>query len=287
MEFQIEASRSVISGLHPRSGSSHLRASADRLQIVALIIGLAVAGIFLGHTTTRARFFLCVVTADCRWKHACVDLTVRSIVIFARLAARLAWLALFLLAIGLCRFALDPARTLLRTVVTIISTIIAAVVVLATRTAVAATAIIAIVVAITIVIGLVAFVLTLGTRFFLTRLVVRDHAEIVVGKLQVILLLHSVAIVLRVLGKLLVLVEKLRSIAARAAVDPVGTVSATLMAIAATAAPVISIVIQGIFFLIRDRTRNSTVLRPLDPMSRALPTWQRALIRMIRKRDCA
>jgi hypothetical protein len=83
-----------------------------------------------------------------------------------------------------------------------------------------------------------------GPRIVLARLVVRDDAEIVVGELQVVLGLHPVAVMRGVLGKLLVLVEHLRSIAPGAAVDAV-LVATALRTAAATAATIVAIVIQG------------------------------------------
>ena len=81
----------------------------------------------------------------------------------------------------------------------------------------------------------------LARCFVLQRLVVGNHAEIMVGKLQVILLLHPVPVVMRVLRQLLVLVEQLRSVAAGAAVDPVELVATTtlLPVVAATTAVVV------------------------------------------------
>jgi hypothetical protein len=57
---------------------------------------------------------------------------------------------------------------------------------------------------------------------------------------------------LGVLRKLLIFVEQLRRISARATVNPVERVATALMPIAATAATIISITIQGDFFLFRD-----------------------------------
>tara|TARA_R100001224_G_scaffold7988_1_gene4290 strand:- start:527 stop:811 length:285 start_codon:yes stop_codon:yes gene_type:complete len=83
--------------------------------------------------------------------------------------------------------------------------------------------------------------------FVLTGLVVGDDTEIMVGELQIIFGLHAVAIMLGVLGKLLVLVEQLRGIAASAAVDPVARIGAALIAIipASATAVIIAIVVQG------------------------------------------
>ena len=53
-----------------------------------------------------------------------------------------------------------------------------------------------------------------------------------IRELQVIFGLHAVAVMLRVLRQLLVLIEHLRRIAARAAVDPVLVAAALLLAVA-------------------------------------------------------
>ncbi len=68
-----------------------------------------------------------------------------------------------------------------------------------------------------------------------------------VSELQIIFGLHAVAVMLGVLGKLLVLVEQLRGIAASAAVDPVARIGAALIAIipASATAVIIAIVVQG------------------------------------------
>ena len=77
-----------------------------------------------------------------------------------------------------------------------------------------------------------------------------------VGELQIIFGLNAVVIMLGVLRKLLIFIEQLRRIAPRAAINPVGCVAATLIAIVirttATTAivVVITMVIQGILFLV-------------------------------------
>tara|TARA_Y100001968_G_C19117550_1_gene600341 strand:+ start:230 stop:514 length:285 start_codon:yes stop_codon:yes gene_type:complete len=92
-----------------------------------------------------------------------------------------------------------------------------------------------------------ALVVAFRLGFVLTGLVVGDDTEIMVGELQIIFGLHAVAIMLGVLGKLLVLVEQLRGIAASAAVDPVARIGAALIAIipASATAVIIAIVVQG------------------------------------------
>ena len=129
------------------------------------------------------------------------------------------------------------------------------------------------------ILGLIALVIAArSTLLVLTGLVVGNHAEIVIGELQVIFHLHAVAIVVGVLRELLVLFEQLRGIAACAAVDPVELVAvAALRAITAPAATVIAIVIQGNCSLISDRLQKMpacTVNRPLAlaPHRWALPT---------------
>ena len=101
----------------------------------------------------------------------------------------------------------------------------------------------------------------------LARLVVGDHAEIVVRELEVVLHLHAVAIVLGVLRELLVLVEHLRGIAARPAVDAVQLSAASaLVAVAAPATPVIAIVIQGKRSLTATWREITMFARSTDPL---------------------
>jgi hypothetical protein len=67
-----------------------------------------------------------------------------------------------------------------------------------------------------------------------------------VGKLQIVFHLHPIAIVVGVLRKLFILVQQLRSVATSTAVNAVKLIAtAGLIAIAATAAAIISIIIQG------------------------------------------
>jgi hypothetical protein len=118
-----------------------------------------------------------------------------------------------------------------------------------------AAAVVALFAFVRIVIRLIAAFITLRPRFILARFIVGDYAEIMVGKLQIILGQNPVAIVLRVLRKFLVLVEELRRIAACAAVNPIELIApaALVVAITATAATiigVITIVIQRKFILI-------------------------------------
>jgi len=87
---------------------------------------------------------------------------------------------------------------------------------------------------------------TLCARLVLASLVVGYDAIIVVGELQVLFHLHTVTIVLRILRELFVFIQQLRRIAACTAVNPVELVSAaTLIAITATAATIVTLVIQG------------------------------------------
>jgi hypothetical protein len=92
--------------------------------------------------------------------------------------------------------------------------------------------------------------------------------------------LHTVAIVLGVLSQLLVLVEQLRRIATRPAVDPIALVRAALLAISAPAATVIAIVVQRKIFLIISAT-GDPICRfgphktpPRPPMRIAVPHLQ-------------
>ena len=99
----------------------------------------------------------------------------------------------------------------------------------------------------------------LGAGFVLASLVVGNDAEIMVGKLQVVFRLHRVVVKRGVLRQLLVLIQHLRRIATRAIVDAVGLhrIAACrptgAIAVAATTAVVVTIVIQGIRFLRSDR----------------------------------
>ena len=116
-------------------------------------------------------------------------------------------------------------------------------------------------------IAVIAILTVVAARFVLPGLVVGYHAEIMVGELQIIFGLHPIAIVLRVLCKLLVLVEQLGCIAPRAAVDPVARIRTALIAITAAATAVIvvvAIVVQGItssFMARRGPSRSAIVPR--------------------------
>src|SRR5690606_27331301 len=71
---------------------------------------------------------------------------------------------------------------------------------------------------------------------------------VVVGKLQVVLGLHAVAVERGVVRHLLVLLEHLRGVAAGPAVDPVALgASARTTIVAAAAAIVVTVLIQGNF----------------------------------------
>ncbi len=103
--------------------------------------------------------------------------------------------------------------------------------------------------AVVLVVGIVAakvaaLILAGAAIFVLTGTVVGEHAEIMVGKLQIIFGGHAVAVHLRIVRHLLVFLEHLRGIAARPAVDPVALIHAsaativlrTVIATAATTA---------------------------------------------------
>lgn len=88
--------------------------------------------------------------------------------------------------------------------------------------------------------------------FFLAHAGVGDHAEIVIGKLQVVLGLDAVAIHMGVLRKLAILLEQLGGIAPGAAIDPVellATILRTVVVTATATAVVTTIVIQLRHFL--------------------------------------
>ena len=91
-----------------------------------------------------------------------------------------------------------------------------------------------------------------GALFFLAGPGIGDHAEVVVGKLQIVFSLHAVTIKVRVLCKLAILFEQLGGIAPRTAVDPVELLTTILRAIVVTPpapAVVTTIVIQLRHFL--------------------------------------
>jgi hypothetical protein len=87
--------------------------------------------------------------------------------------------------------------------------------------------------------------------------------------LQIVFHLHAVAIVLGVLRELFILIQQLRRIAASAAVNPVKLVAiAGLITIAATAATIISIIIQGSGSSSAAGKQDYFLhLRPTDPLS--------------------
>ena len=88
--------------------------------------------------------------------------------------------------------------------------------------------------------------------FFLAHAGVGDHAEIVIGKLQVVFGLDAVAIHMGVLRKLAILLEQLGGIAPGAAIDPVellATILRTVVVTATATAVVTTIVIQLRHFL--------------------------------------
>ena len=94
--------------------------------------------------------------------------------------------------------------------------------------------------------------------FFLALALVGNHAEIMVGELEVIFLLDAIAVEVGVMRQLAVLFQQLRRIAARPAVNPVELLAAAAtLAIVPAAAPAVVptiVVIQGYKFL---KTRGS------------------------------
>src|SRR5690606_5679893 len=88
---------------------------------------------------------------------------------------------------------------------------------------------------------LFAIVLAPRPRVFLLSAAVRHDTEVVIGKLQVILGQHAIAVERSIVSKLFVLFEHLRRVAPRPAVDPVALVAAALTTIVAAAAPTIVI----------------------------------------------
>lgn len=69
-------------------------------------------------------------------------------------------------------------------------------------------------------------VLLRATIRLLPGAIVVENAEIMVGELEVIFRVHSIALTLRITGEVLVLLEKLRRIAARAIVDAIAVIAA-------------------------------------------------------------
>jgi hypothetical protein len=142
------------------------------------------------------------------------------------------------------------------------------------RSLFAATAAIKVEIVIAVIFGRLALIIAApintGTAALLVNahLVVGDHTEIVVSKLQIIFHLHPIAIVLGVLRKLLELVEHLRRIAARAAINPVKLTAAPALGTvpAPTATVIAIIVIQGNCSLISDLAQKCSHARPTDPL---------------------
>jgi len=100
-----------------------------------------------------------------------------------------------------------------------------------------------------IVIGrvvLLAIIVAPPALVVLLRAAVGHDAEIVIGELQVIFGLHTVAIHLRIVCELLVFLEQLGGIAPCPAVDPVGLSALLAVATASAAAIVATILIQRI-----------------------------------------
>ena len=123
--------------------------------------------------------------------------------------------------------------------------------------------------------ALLALVIATATALLvLPRLVVGDHAEVMVGKLEVVLHLHPITIVLGVLRQLLVLLEQLGRIATRAAVYPVKLVAvAALSAVTAPTATVIAIVIQGNCSLISGLMQKLPARAANRPLALAPHRW--------------
>ena len=101
-----------------------------------------------------------------------------------------------------------------------------------------------------------------GALLFLTDTGIGDHAEIVVGKLQVIFGLNAITVEVCVLRQLAILFEHLGGIAPCAAVDPVELLAATLRAavVPATAPAVIpTIVVQVGHFPVSVQPRPKSI----------------------------
>src|SRR5690606_37374670 len=91
--------------------------------------------------------------------------------------------------------------------------------------------------------GRFAIVVAPRPRVFLRRAAVGHETEVVIGKLQVVLGQHAIAVERCIVSKLFVLFGHLGRIAPRPAVDPVALVAAALTTIVAAAAPTIVIAI--------------------------------------------
>ena len=105
------------------------------------------------------------------------------------------------------------------------ATTVAAIVLLTARLTVvpAAVAVIGIIVVIVvaIIVGIALLIVVARLLLFLAGLEVGLHAEIMIGELQIIFRVHAIIVHLRILRELLVLFQKLASIAARTIVDAV------------------------------------------------------------------
>src|SRR5690606_34788933 len=110
-----------------------------------------------------------------------------------------------------------------------------------------------------------------GALIFALCAAIGDHTEVVIGELQVVFGLHPIAVQRRIVRQLPVFFEKLRRIAARAAVDPITLVATALAASTATAAPaiVVAILVQGKSVSL-SVDRNSGRMTPATAFQRAL-----------------
>lgn len=91
-----------------------------------------------------------------------------------------------------------------------------------------------------------------GALFFLTHAGIGQHAEIVIGELQVIFSLNPIPIEMGIVRQFAILFEQLGSIAARPAVNPVKLLpAATALLTIATATPTVVIAVTAIVIVIQ------------------------------------
>lgn len=211
----------------------------------------------------RSRFRPGLAGARCRFDRLFRDIIPITVLVAAAIGAIVVILIPVTIRAGIAAIIVMVVATITAPIV--VSTTIIAIIVTLAAVATGPARIFAVIISITIVVRLttlvVAITVTLRALFVLTGLVVGDHAEIMVRKLQIIFLLHTVAMMVGVLRKLLVLIEQLRRITARAAIDAVHRIRIATALIAAvvtttTTVIVITLIVQGILFLIIGRYRS-------------------------------
>jgi hypothetical protein len=83
--------------------------------------------------------------------------------------------------------------------------------------------------------------------FFLALALVGDHTKVVIGELEEVFLVDAVTVKVRVVCELAILLEQLRRITARAAIDAVQLLATALLTIVTPAAPAVipTVIVQG------------------------------------------